>query len=179
MDGPTFDVLVKQLTQKRLTRLALLRGVAASALGGVTGATLAEARAQQARVTLCHKPGTADEATIEVAEPAAEAHLGHGDTLGPCCPNLICRVQSAYCDEDGDDVCSTVRSVDAQSCICGNDICGPSCSTDDDCQSYAPGAICQAPETGCCGQRCIAPCHAFDSSRAEVRRSLKGSNAGE
>lgn len=31
------------------------------------------------KVTLCHKGQT-----LEVAEAAAQAHLNHGDTLGPC-----------------------------------------------------------------------------------------------
>lgn len=35
------------------------------------------------RVTLCHKPGGASR-TIEVDESAVNAHLAHGDTLGPC-----------------------------------------------------------------------------------------------
>jgi hypothetical protein len=95
-----------------------------------------------------------------------------------CPPNLICGVQQQPCGEDADGRCSSVRSVEAQSCICGNDNCGPACGTDDDCQSYAPGAICQAPGTGCCGQVCIAPCHAFDSTSAK-KRSSKGSNSGK
>lgn len=38
----------------------------------------------QARVELCHVEGNGDSHTIEVAEAAVEAHLNHGDTLGPC-----------------------------------------------------------------------------------------------
>jgi tetratricopeptide (TPR) repeat protein len=34
----------------------------------------------QGKVVLCHK----GKKTMEVAEPAADAHLRHGDTLGPC-----------------------------------------------------------------------------------------------
>ena len=33
----------------------------------------------QKKVTICHRGQT-----LEVAEPAVEAHLRHGDTLGPC-----------------------------------------------------------------------------------------------
>ena len=36
--------------------------------------------AGQDKVVLCHK----GKKTIEVAAPAAEAHLRHGDTRGPC-----------------------------------------------------------------------------------------------
>lgn len=33
----------------------------------------------QQKVTICHKGHT-----LEVAEPAVQAHLNHGDTVGPC-----------------------------------------------------------------------------------------------
>jgi hypothetical protein len=33
---------------------------------------------------ICHKPGTPAEKTKTVPESAVKAHLGHGDTLGPC-----------------------------------------------------------------------------------------------
>lgn len=36
-----------------------------------------------AQVVLCHVPGDSDQ-TLAVAEAAVQAHLGHGDTLGPC-----------------------------------------------------------------------------------------------
>jgi hypothetical protein len=115
--------------------------------------------------------------SFRVSEMRARAQVVISDFV--CPPNLICGVQQEPCGEDADGVCSSVRSVEVQSCICGNDNCGPACSTDDDCQSYAPGAICQAPGTGCCGQACIAPCHAFDSTSARKRSKARGSNAGE
>jgi hypothetical protein len=40
--------------------------------------------AGQEKVTVCHKPGTPAEATLEIAAPALNAHLGHGDYQGPC-----------------------------------------------------------------------------------------------
>ena len=33
----------------------------------------------QQKVTICHKGHT-----LEVAEPAVQAHLNHGESLGPC-----------------------------------------------------------------------------------------------
>jgi hypothetical protein len=118
-------------------------------------------------------------ASFRLSQMRARAQVAISDFV--CPPNLICGVQQEPCGEDASGVCSSVRSVEAQSCICGNDACGPACSTDDDCQAYAPGAICQAPDTGCCGQACIAPCHAFDSTSAKSakKRAAKGSNAGE
>lgn len=40
--------------------------------------------AGQEKVTVCHKPGTPAEATLEIAAPALNAHLGHGDYAGEC-----------------------------------------------------------------------------------------------
>ncbi len=37
-----------------------------------------------AKVTLCHKPNSKNPRTITVDQSALPAHLGHGDTLGPC-----------------------------------------------------------------------------------------------
>jgi hypothetical protein len=36
------------------------------------------------QVAICHKPGTAAEKTLLVAQSAVPGHLGHGDTLDPC-----------------------------------------------------------------------------------------------
>jgi hypothetical protein len=35
-------------------------------------------------VTICHKPGTPAQQTLTIPESALQAHLNHGDTLGPC-----------------------------------------------------------------------------------------------
>lgn len=35
-------------------------------------------------VTICHKPGTPAQKTMDVTLAALDAHLGHGDLLGPC-----------------------------------------------------------------------------------------------
>jgi len=35
-------------------------------------------------VTICHKPGTPAEQTLELPEAAVSGHLGHGDVLGAC-----------------------------------------------------------------------------------------------
>jgi hypothetical protein len=115
-------------------------------------------------------------ASFRLSEMRIRAQVVISDFV--CPPNLVCGIQNEPCGEDASGVCSSVRSVEAQSCICGNDACGPTCSTDDDCQEFAAGAICQAPGTGCCGQACIAPCHAFDSTSAR-RSPSSGSNAGE
>ena len=45
---------------------------------------LAPSAAAGDKVTLCHKPGTPDEVTIEVSLNALAAHLAHGDFEGTC-----------------------------------------------------------------------------------------------
>jgi hypothetical protein len=47
---------------------------------------VAIAVAGKEKVTLCHKPGTPAEGTLEVAEAAVQAHLDHGDVSGACAP---------------------------------------------------------------------------------------------
>lgn len=42
--------------------------------------------AGQEKVTVCHKPGAAEEATLEIAAPAEATHLAHGDYSGECAP---------------------------------------------------------------------------------------------
>lgn len=42
--------------------------------------------AEAAKTTICHKPGTAYQTTLEVEVPDVDDHLGHGDVLGACEP---------------------------------------------------------------------------------------------
>lgn len=87
------------------------------------------------KVTICHKPGTPEQKTMTLPTPAANAHQGHGDTLGPC--------------EDVEEVC-------------GDGICGAgedefNCAVD--CGCAAPGQTCNfsdAAPGGCfCDEECI------------------------
>lgn len=85
MDSRHFDVLTRAMSLAR-SRRGLLRGTLGAALAAVLSRDASAARKE--KVTLCHKPGTADQATIEVPEPAVRAHLAHGDTLGTCPPDV-------------------------------------------------------------------------------------------
>lgn len=58
-----------------------LLSLLALTLGGVQ-----LAQAAQDKVTICHKPGTPAEKTMDVPQQAVAAHIGHGDTMGPCEP---------------------------------------------------------------------------------------------
>lgn len=43
-----------------------------------------ETPANSEKVLVCHKPAKKGGHTLSIAAPAVPAHLGHGDTLGPC-----------------------------------------------------------------------------------------------
>ncbi len=43
---------------------------------------------EQRLVAICHVLGNGQSITIHVAQPAVQAHLNHGDTLGPCTENF-------------------------------------------------------------------------------------------
>jgi hypothetical protein len=48
------------------------------------GTALAQPQGPPEEQTICHKPGTPAQKTMTLPQPAAEAHLRHGDTAGPC-----------------------------------------------------------------------------------------------
>ncbi len=62
------------------------------------------------KVTICHKPGTPDEKTMEVPRTALRGHLGHGDSEGPCAP-------PGPVDADDDGFTSDVDCNDADPAI--------------------------------------------------------------
>ena len=66
-------VVMKTSTFKKLAWAIMLAAVA------LIPGSRSDAGDPPKKVTLCHKGKT-----LEVAEPAVQAHLNHGDTLGPC-----------------------------------------------------------------------------------------------
>jgi hypothetical protein len=75
-----------------------------------------------------------------------------------CTEHIICLVVEPTCGP-GTEPCFCAESVEG-TLICGADPCGEPCSTDAECDAIVPGAVCQIPEGGCCGQTCIFPCGA-------------------
>lgn len=65
---------------KRTIVLALAPTLAGLMLSGCVVATYPSGGEGQEKVVVCHK----GRKTLEVAAPAVDAHLGHGDTPGPC-----------------------------------------------------------------------------------------------
>jgi hypothetical protein len=67
---------------KSMLRRKALVGVLSLLAMTVGGMQLA--RAAQDKVTICHKPGTPAEKTMDLPPQAVAGHIGHGDTMGPC-----------------------------------------------------------------------------------------------
>ena len=77
----SFDDLARALAEGSLSRRGALKLFAGTALAALIPS---RALAQQQKVTICHKPGTPAEKTMEVPQSAVDGHLGHGDHPGPC-----------------------------------------------------------------------------------------------
>jgi hypothetical protein len=77
----SFDDLARALAEGSISRRRALKLFAGTAIAALIPS---RALAQPKKVTICHKPGTPDEKTIEVSQSAVDSHLRHGDSEGPC-----------------------------------------------------------------------------------------------
>ena len=157
MDPNRFDAVIRTLGIPS-TRRRALAGLVAAALAGVPGlATAAKRRrgrlrAQShnnggdhgggtTRVTICHKPGTPAEQTLEIDDDALDGHLGHGDHKGPCC-----KPPTRFCPETGTCERCCPRCGTCQSCVEG--VCQPA-------QDTTPCKVGDPPQDGiCCNGTC-------------------------
>src|SRR4051794_35701080 len=102
MDGSHFDDLARSLASDA-TRRGILRGLAGGVVA-VLGRRAVAVGAAQTKQPLCHATGDPAHPyrVIEVAEPAWETHLAHGDApyLG-CCPGDVCPIAGETCGGGG------------------------------------------------------------------------------
>ena len=70
--------------RKNTLSAALLVATAAFVLPFASTASAKDPIPGKNKVTVCHKPGTADELTMRIPPPALKGHLKHGDREGPC-----------------------------------------------------------------------------------------------
>ena len=79
--SPREGTLLAALLRRDVTKAAVGLVVAGS-IGAVQIADLPTAAPDE--VTICHKPGTPAEQTMDVPSQAVAGRLGHGDRLGSC-----------------------------------------------------------------------------------------------
>ena len=125
---------------------------------------------------------------------------GCGGSCGSCGTGRTCDAQGQCVCQQGYICGGAVPWCNAQqTCGCtavleGGTVCGADlCALNEICQStefcvgkYGSGFVCQAPNTGCCGQRCVAPCGFTPGrsarerdGRAGEQHSLAGRNIRE
>jgi hypothetical protein len=89
-----FDDLARALAEGSISRRRALKLFAGTAIAALIPS---RALAQQQKVTICHKPDTPDQETIEVSPSAVATHLRHGDQRGSCCPDGRVRLSNGTC----------------------------------------------------------------------------------
>ena len=148
MDARRFDDLILSVATG-VNRRRLLRG-----MGGVLGLAIAARRsaagAEQQKRALCHWTGDPANpwTVIDVAEPAWQTHLDHGD--GPyvdCCTDGDCEQGSVCCDGQ-----CTVTPFS-----CGATVCGPDEWCNSDLGECFPSQSCFAAYNNCSGMGACIP----------------------
>jgi hypothetical protein len=122
----SFDDLARALAEGSISRRRALKLFAGTAIAALIPS---RALAKQQKVTICHKPGTPDEETKEVSQSAVDAHLRHGDQLGPC---EMCLPNCASCSS-GSECCSGFCTIGQ--CVAEGPT-GTSCSETSDCSCW-------------------------------------------
>src|SRR4051812_2899491 len=133
MDGNRFDELIRGLASSR-SRRGVLKTMSAAALGAVGLGRTTLVDAANDKVTICHKPDTPAEKTMDVPTSALGGHLGHGDYKGPCCKDKTCptdQCNTATCN-NATGACSLQPKANGTTCNDGN-----ACTRTDTCQNGA------------------------------------------
>ena len=138
MDEKRFDELVKQLCTTRLTRVSMIRGLAAGAVAALTGAAVS--------------PGHTVAAPDKPCGVAGDKCEGSSQT---CCAGFICDPRGGpatvcvACGDEGDVCCAQGGCLDPFECIGGECVIPPG-------QCGGTGELCCQPNDTCIGQRiCI------------------------
>jgi hypothetical protein len=82
-----------------------------------------------------------------------------------CTQGFVCGGTVPFCNTQYTCGCTSVLEggVVCGSAFCSNETCA---STAYCVNTYGPFAVCQAPGTGCCGQKCVLPCPSVIDRRA-------------
>jgi hypothetical protein len=168
MDGQRFDELVKRITTTRLTRVSVLRGVAASALAALTGAAGAGRIVEVEAAQKCRNAGQTCEGSNPNCCPGTVCDVTNNPTTCQpcgaqdqlCCPGFTCPAPL---------VCVGNRCV-AQGAGGGGGIGGAAvrCTSNADC----PGGFCNTG-TGQCFVIQGLSCRSGESADTCCRRSVK------
>ena len=145
-DSPTkvahsFDDLARALAEGSISRRRALKLFAGSALAALIPS---RALARQQKVTICHKPGTPDQKTMEVPQSAVDGHLGHGDTLGSCKTTTTSTTETPTTTTST----STTSTSTTPMCIANGGTCTPQTA------SQCCSGNCKS---GTCVESCIPP----------------------
>jgi hypothetical protein len=144
-----FDDLARTLAEGSISRRRALKLFAGTAIAALIPS---RALAQPNKVTICHKPGTPDQKTLRVPESARGAHLGHGDSEGPCGTTTTTSTSTSTSSTTSTSTSTTSTSTTP---MCQPN--GGTCSADTDCC----GGNCCGPSTGSpgrCFQHNSTPC---------------------
>jgi hypothetical protein len=163
----SFDDLARALAEGSISRRRALKLFAGTAIAALIPS---QALAQE-KVTICHKPGTPDQKTIEVSQRALRSHQAHGDTLGGCTTTTTSTTETPTttttappcgggctagtapcCPSNPFSVCYDNANGMGTTCACLFRPCI------DDCSSCSGDDVCVSDPFVCGSVRCVFPC---------------------
>jgi hypothetical protein len=160
----SFDDLARALAEGSISRRRALKLFAGTAIAALIPS---RALAQPKKVTICHKPGTPDEETIEVSQSAVASHQRHGDRRGPCgtttttttaAPTTTSTTSTTETPTTSTSTSTTSTSTtpmcrpNGGSCSAGSQCCSGNCSGTT-CACQPNGGSC-TDSSQCCRGRC-------------------------
>jgi hypothetical protein len=167
MDAQRFDRFTRRLARAGSRREFLQFGASVPVVALVgKGRSKPASLETEAKVTLCHKPGTPESEVITVADSAVAAHFEHGDIVRvDCCPGDTCLDPFASCGGGGvpgrcgctPTTCEALKlSCGTADDGCGGEVdCGP-CCLPATCADL--GDACGQVPDGCEGTLDCGPC---------------------